>query len=214
MNRRTMTLVPIVLGGAAGALLGVFEAFPTGSTEAVSAENKAQRGSPPAMTSTASTATTSVGAALGEPLPSGSAAPSLSSAPSREASPTSSAAVTPAAPLKRAFDLSEPGTADALLAAQVQCNRSVPEDCERAAAALESGSLGTKDPPRARSLRRIALTLYVKQCEAGRALACARLAEMYDVGDIVQTNPRNAEALRKRVRELCVQRPSEAGCSP
>ena len=84
---------------------------------------------------------------------------------------------------------------------------------ERAALALESGSLGVKDPPRARSLRRIALTRYVKQCETGRALACSRLAEMYDVGDIVQPNPRNAEALRARVSELCAKRPGEPGCA-
>jgi hypothetical protein len=118
-------------------------------------------------------------------------------------------------PPRRAFDLSEPTTAENLLSAQVQCNRSSPEDCERAAFGLESGKLGTKDAVRARSLRRIALTLYVKQCETGRALACARLAEMYEVGDIVQANPRNAQALRTRVRELCAQRgATEPGCAP
>jgi hypothetical protein len=36
---------------------------------------------------------------------------------------------------------------------------------------------------------------------------------MYDVGDIVQANPRNAEALRARVSQLCAKRPSDAGCT-
>jgi hypothetical protein len=216
MNRRVVTLVPIVLGGAAGALFGLVEAFPS---------------SRPATTSAVSAQAPSVAAALGEPLPSPSSAlpSSSSSVPPSEAAaaPGGSAALSQGAPLasaalpsasneplpKRAFDLSEPTTGEALLAAQVQCNSSSAEDCERAALALESGSLGVKDPPRAKSLRRIALTRYVKQCETGRALACARLAEMYDAGDIVQANPRNAQALRARVTELCQKRPGEAGCS-
>jgi TPR repeat protein len=115
---------------------------------------------------------------------------------------------------RRAFDLAEPTTQEGLLSAQIQCNRSSPEDCERAAVGLESGSLGVKDLPRARSLRRIALTLYVKQCETGRAIACSRLAEMYEVGDMVQMNPRNAQALRTRVSELCAQHQNAPGCLP
>jgi TPR repeat protein len=101
-----------------------------------------------------------------------------------------------------------------LIEAQVACNRKSPEDCERAALALESGNTGARDPARARGLRRIALTLYVKQCETtSRVLACARLAEMYEKGELVQPNPRNAAALRQRVDELCAKRKSEPGCS-
>jgi len=206
MNRRVVTLVPVLLGGAAGALFGLFEAFPSSRPVAASAVSAETRG---------------VAAARGEPssspsaAPQGSAAtpPSESAAPRSESAPLASAGVPSARPAKRAFDLSEPLTQEALLAAQIQCNSSSAEDCERAALALESGSLGIKDPPRARSLRRIALTRYVKQCETGRALACSRLAEMYDVGDIVQPNPRNAEALRARVSELCGKHPGEPGCA-
>jgi len=36
---------------------------------------------------------------------------------------------------------------------------------------------------------------------------------MYDVGDIVQANPRNAEALRARVSVLCANHPGDAGCA-
>ncbi len=111
-----------------------------------------------------------------------------------------------------AFDLTEPASEPALIDAQLACNRKSPEACERAARSLDSGSAGVKDPSRARSLRKIALTLYVKQCETSRALACARLAEMYETGFIVQPNPRNAAALRQRVDELCARRKDEPGC--
>jgi len=172
MNRRVVTLVPIVLGGAAGTLFGLFEAFPS---------------SHPAAANAVSREAPSVAAALGEPSSNASAAPpsvgatppSESAAPPNESAPLASAGAPSASstpPAKRAFDLSEPLTQEALLAAQIQCNSSSAEDCERAALALESGSLGVKDPPRAKSLRRIALTRYVKQCETGRALSCSRLA--------------------------------------
>jgi TPR repeat protein len=98
------------------------------------------------------------------------------------------------------------------MTAQLGCNRKVPEDCERAGRSLESGSAGMTDAARARGLRRIALTLYVKQCESSRVSACLRLAEMYEVGELVQANPKNAEALRVRAKMLCSARPDDADC--
>jgi TPR repeat protein len=80
------------------------------------------------------------------------------------------------------------------------------------ARALEAGSAGTRDATRAAKLRRVALTLYVKQCETDRALACTRLAEMHEQGDQIQKNPRNAAALRDRVNQLCRLRPNQLGC--
>lgn len=220
MNRRVLTLLPVLLGGAAGALFGLFEAFPKSpaSSADATAALKAQRpaaaiaSSAPAVAATVVQPEPAQGASAAKvgTLGAGSALPAASA----KAADSAGAARTPP-PAKRAFDLSEPTSQENLLAAQIQCNRASPEECERAALGLDSGALGTKDPPRARSLRRIALTLYVKQCETGRALACARLAEMYEVGDIVQVNPRNAQALRARVTELCAQRgASEPGCSP
>lgn len=233
MNRRAATLVPILLGGTAGALFGLFEAFTSAAPEGAQPGAETVTRGPSAAPSPSSLATASVGAAIGEALPSASSvaksassvatnASSVATIASSAATSTSAAAVAPtpsanassAPALRRAFDLAEPATQEALLAAQVACNRASPEDCERAALALESGSLGVKDSPRARSLRRIALTAYVKQCETGRALACARLAEMYDVGDIVQVNPRNAQALRTRVSELCAKHPNNSDCLP
>ncbi len=216
MNRRLLTVLPIITGSAAGALFALFEAYPKTANETVPTSALQP---PPARPPTPTTATAGAPAAQAElearPPSSAAVRPSAAaSTASSGAGPTSAPTSAEAAsPARRAFDLTEPATSDALLSAQVQCNRSSPEDCERAAIALESGKLGMKDAPRARSLRRIALTRYVKQCEGGRALACARLAEMYDAGDIVQQNPRNAEALRTRVRELCTKRPAEPGCS-
>jgi len=112
-----------------------------------------------------------------------------------------------------AFDLTPPNTREELAAIEMRCELKNPEDCERAARALESGKAVPRELGRASVLRRIALTLYVKQCETGRALACARLGEMYAAGEYVQPNPRGAEALRARVRDLCAQRPAQPGCA-
>jgi TPR repeat protein len=111
------------------------------------------------------------------------------------------------------LSLEPPGTADELHALELDCDRKkLPEACERVALSLESGSAGTKDSTRATKLRRIALTLYVKQCETDRAFSCQRLSEMYEHGDTVQKNPKNAAALRSRVLELCRLRPNQLAC--
>ena len=111
------------------------------------------------------------------------------------------------------MELSTVTTEAELLEAQIECDRKkLPESCERAGRALESGSSGVRDPSRATKLKRVALTLYVKQCEGDRALACTRLAEMHEQGELVQKNPRNAAALRARVIELCQKRPNQIGC--
>lgn len=129
--------------------------------------------------------------------------PSVTAAPP----PPASATVAPA------FDLTPPTTREELLAVEIRCDRKVPEDCERAARALDAGVILPRDAPRARTLQRLALTLYVRQCEADRALACARLSEMHEAGEIVQKNPATARVLRARFHELCAARPSQPGCS-
>jgi TPR repeat protein len=58
----------------------------------------------------------------------------------------------------------------------------------------------------------MALTLYVKQCESGRVAACVRLAEMYENGEIVKKDTKNAAALRDRADELCTKRPDDGDC--
>jgi TPR repeat protein len=124
-----------------------------------------------------------------------------------------SASTEPAPTVAQAVSIVAPTSADALYPAEVDCDRKkLPEACERVALALETGTAGTRDAKRAEKLRRIALTLYVKQCESDRALSCTRLAEMYERGEIVQKNPKNGAALRARVVDLCRVKPNQIGC--
>ncbi|MFZ5889768.1 MAG: hypothetical protein ACOY0T_01755 [Myxococcota bacterium] len=203
MNR-SLPLIPIALGAVAGALVALLQA----PKKAAPVNSEAR-----APVATAPLPRTETHAAQAAPQ---------ASAPAPVASPATSATAVgnPAAPAAstsataNVFDLSEPETEQALLDAQIACNRSIPDACERAARALESGRAGTKDPTRARSLKRIALTIYVKQCEASRPAACARLAEMYEVGETVQKSEKSVQGLRARVAELCKARPNEPGCPP
>ena len=140
-------------------------------------------------------------------------APSITPSENPAAAPSASAAIRSAD--KPTVALEVITSADQQLQAEIECDRKkLPESCERVARALESGSAGTRDATRAGKLRRVALTLYVKQCESDRALACTRLAEMHEQGDQVQKNPRNAAALRTRVIALCRLRPNQLGCQP
>jgi len=108
-----------------------------------------------------------------------------------------------------------PTTREALLEDEIACARNrLPEACERAALALETGSAGAHDPVRAPKLRRVALTLYLKQCKKNRVPACARLADMQEYGEVIQKNRANAEALRRRIGALCGANPAREGCSP
>lgn len=134
---------------------------------------------------------------------------------------SASPAVTPVDPptfrqetaaLARAFELVPPSTRDELDQVENRCARKVPEECERAALALDAGLILPRDARRAVKLRRMALTLYVKQCEADRAQACTRLAEMHEARELAGPNRANARALRRRVEELCLRHPTQPGC--
>lgn len=201
--KRSFPLIPIALGAVAGAFVAVLQA------------PKANRSAQATTPSVASAAPPRAAAHAAEPPPMAPTAPQPAPIASEAAAATSAvpSAANAAAAAKPVFDLSEPTDAAGLLDAQVACNRSVPEACERAARALESGGAGTKDPTRAKALKRIALTIYVKQCEGSRPAACARLAEMYEVGETVQKNEKSVQGLRARVAELCKTRAGEPGCA-
>jgi TPR repeat protein len=207
-------IVPIV--GAA--VLGAWVAFATSRSQPAD-EPSPGASTPPSERSTAAL----------QPVPE---APQTSSAPVPDATPSPTAqrgapSLAPAGSAATASSATLPSadqptvvlevitSADQQLQAEIECDRKkLPESCERVARALESGSAGTRDATRAGKLRRVALTLYVKQCEADRALACTRLAEMHERGEMVQKNPRNAAALRTRVVDLCRLRPNQLGCQP
>jgi len=193
---RGLTLIPILLGAAAGAVVAVMQAPKPGAATAPARA--------PALTASAVARPEAPTAHAAEP-------------DSRQVKSVASAAPAVSAPEpakpRPVFDLSEPKTAAELLEAQIACNRKQPEACERAGRALESGGAGTRDPARAHSLMRIALTIYVKQCEGLRPAACARLAEMYETGETVQKSEKSVLGLRARVIELCRTRPTELGCA-
>jgi hypothetical protein len=207
-------IVPIV--GAA--VLGAWVAFATSRSQ------PAEELSPDTSTPRSERSTSAL-----QPVPE---TPPASSAPVPAATPSPTAqrgapSVAPAESAAAAGSATIPSTdkptvvlevitsADQQLQAEIECDRKkLPESCERVARALESGSAGTRDATRANKLRRVALTLYVKQCESDRALACTRLAEMHELGELVQKNPRNAAALRTRVVDLCRLRPNQLGCQP
>lgn len=210
MNRKAVT-APIVVGALAGGLAAWFlgsepSAPPRAASTRLQAsaageERRARAMAPP------------VSAPSARPPASASSVPARASASSAAPAPsTSSPVIAPSSKPPAVFDLSAPATEPDLMTAQIGCNRQIPEDCERAGRSLESGSAGVTDAARARGLKRIALTLYVKQCETNRVAACLRLAEMYEVGEIVQANPKNAEALRVRAKTLCSVRPDDADC--
>jgi TPR repeat protein len=208
MSRRAITIAPILVGAAAGGLLAWFGANQKATPKSYSPPTEARMKARPAAASAPPIDATPANPVAAEPR--AAAAPAASSATSSATPPADSAP--PRRALSPVFDLSAPSTQPDLMTAQLGCNRQIPEDCERAGRSLESGSAGMTDAARARGLLRIALTLYVKQCESTRVAACLRLAEMYDAGEIVQANPKNAEALRGRAKTLCMARPNDADC--
>lgn len=216
MSLSSRTVVPIVfaavLGGVialatargrSGGTTATAEAPPPAATP-VETEPKAERQSTTSSLRPAASAPDTASAA-----PPASAAPAASTSAATAPSVSAEAAPTVA----QTVAIIAPTSPEELHQAELDCDRKkLPEACERVSLALDSGSAGAKDPTRAEKLRRIALTLYVKQCEGNRALSCTRLAEMYERGEIVQKNPKNAAALRARVLDLCRLKPNQIGC--
>jgi TPR repeat protein len=206
------TVVPIVFAAILGGVIALATARGRSGGAAATAEAPPPAATPePTVAAEPKAERQSTTSSL-KPAPS---APAASSAPRASAAPSTlpSASGEPAPTVAQAVSIVAPTSADELYQAEIDCDRKkLPEACERVALALETGSAGTKDPKRAEKLRRIALTLYVKQCESDRALSCTRLAEMYERGEIVQKNPKNGAALRSRVIDLCRVKPNQIGC--
>lgn len=83
------------------------------------------------------------------------------------------------------------------------CDQRKAESCIVAARSYETGSTGATDLDKASKYRRIALTVWISQCDHNSSLACATLATMYRAGSGVPQSDRNADALFARARELC-----------
>jgi TPR repeat protein len=206
------TVVPIVFAAILGGVIALATARGRSGGAAATAEAPPPPATPePPVAAEPKAERQSTTSSL-KPAPS---APAASSAPQASPAPSAlpSASGEPAPTVAQVVSIVAPTSADELYQAEIDCDRKkLPEACERVALALETGSAGTKDATRAEKLRRIALTLYVKQCESDRALSCTRLAEMYERGEIVQKNPKNGAALRSRVIDLCRVKPNQIGC--
>jgi len=100
-----------------------------------------------------------------------------------------------------------PTTAKELERAEVRCYDKVPDECERAASAYETGRFGPADSARAEKLRKVALTFLVRGCEKRSPHACFVLASRYETGVGLPANHRKATALLEHARGLCRKKP-------
>lgn len=68
-------------------------------------------------------------------------------------------------------------------AAALACEGKDASACRRAARACETGEVVAKDLDRAKTLRRVELTILVRKCEKGSVEECLTLADRYLRGD-------------------------------
>jgi len=196
-----VTYLAIALGGICGtvtALVGSPAPVPAAS-QAAPVQNSPSPVSAPRPTPDTTRATPN---ASGANQSSAAAAP-VASAPSAGV-PAASGSVASAV---RAPAASEgpppPDTKEALLRAEMHCDQKEAAACVLAARAYETGSAGPTDAEKAAKYRRIALTLWISQCDHNSAVACFTLVDMYRTGRGVAQSDRTADALLTRTRELC-----------
>jgi hypothetical protein len=96
-------------------------------------------------------------------------------------------------------------------AAAIACDEKDAGACRRAASAVELGTVVPKDLERAKTFRKVELTVLVRGCEKGAVDACLTLADRYLRGDGLAQNERTATALIEHAREICSRHP-EAAC--
>jgi len=211
MGARFATWLAIALGGTAGALAAI------GSSGSAPAAAPAPSFDMPLrpVASIAARAPSPSAAVVPTPAASSASAPAGSGQGSAEAGAPSAAAsaivptaavstsAKPAAPPPAADLLPLPTTKEKLLRQEMYCDQKKAESCIVAARSYETGSTGVTDPEKASKYRRIALTVWISQCDRNSSLACATLATMYRAGSGVPQSDRNADALFARARELC-----------
>jgi len=209
----------IVVGGVAGAVVAMVTAVsdPRPPSAPSGQESAAAKGATPASVATPPPATATApdapSAAAEEP-PATSTLVSATTLTAAPAAPAASSAAPPPA-FVSAPPLQLPTTHEALLTAEMYCDKRQDfDECERAAAALEAGSVAPADAKQAKRFRRIALTHLVAQCEASSPHACFVMAGKYRAGTELTLSPARAEALEKRGLELCRLGRSAPECPP
>jgi TPR repeat protein len=99
---------------------------------------------------------------------------------------------------------------DEFQAAAVACDEKDAGACRRAARAVELGEVVPKDLARAKTFRRVELTVLVRGCEKNSVEACVTLADRYLRGEGVAPSERTAAALIDHAREICERHPEDA----
>jgi hypothetical protein len=219
---RWTTGVGIAVGGVSGALLALLGVARAPAPEP--AQVAPQRRSAPLGASSSATPAESAplpsprassSGAAEEPLLVASAAASVAEVSSAVAGSAPKAPETSEASFLATPALELPTTREALLRAELYCDKRQDfDECGRAAGALEAGSAGPVDLVQAKRFRRIALTHLVSQCEAGSAHACFVIAAKYRAGTELASSPVRAEALEKRGLELCRLGSGAPECPP
>ena len=185
-DRRGITIIAIVAGGAIGA---------------VAALVGAHRPDPPPL----STSTSEPGWPTGsEPARPPSAEPPVG--------PTPSAAPTPSPSAEPGLEL---GTTrnelDALTVTELErgCGRRAPRACLAAGRAYDLGRGVAGDAGKSRLYRALAVSLFDEQCMARDAEACHSLATLYEAGQGVTRSDATATLLRARATEICAGRATD-----
>jgi hypothetical protein len=210
MAARFATWLAIAIGGTAGALAAL------GSTGSAPAAAPVPSGGLPLRPISAiaaarapnagptfPAATPSANAVASTGQPSLTAPAANTAASTAVPAPTVSVSARPPAPAPAADLLPLPTSKEKLLRQEMHCDQRKAESCIVAARSYESGSTGVTDPEKAAKYRKIALTVWISQCDHNSSLACATLATMYRAGSGVPQSDRNADALFARARELC-----------
>jgi len=200
---RAVIWLAIVLGGAAGALAAIAGGPPPAAPNPAPSLRPVSR---IGKTSAAASAPSSA-----EPAAPRTPRAEAATIEARAAAPISSAAATAGAPreIPTAPALPAPASAEELRQTETLCYEKNPDQCQRAAIAHETGSAGARNAAEGKRFRRIALTFYVRECEAGLPHACFVLASMYRSGTFVEQSERKALTLLDRALELCRLRPAE-----
>jgi len=212
MAARVATWLAIAVGGSAGALAAMGSSggapasappppsgLPLRPVSAIAAQAPDTAHVNNAATAPASSAAAASSGASSAAPP----APPPAAASAAAAVPAGSASTRPPAPPPAADLLPLPTTKEKLLREEMHCDQRKAASCIVAARSYETGSTGVTDVEKASKYRRIALTVWISQCDHNSSLACATLATMYRAGSGVPQSDRNADALFARARELC-----------
>ncbi len=215
-----LTYIAIAIGGACGALAALVGSPSTPSETSPPLEGMNGLGMRPIgqIAAQASVATSSVAPSPAPDVNKEAMSSTATGLATKAATTPASASATTPSPITEASASAAPAAAavlpayeteappsdkESLLHSEMRCDQKDPPSCILAARAYEGATAGVTDAQKAEKYRKIALTLWISQCDHNSAASCATLAEMYRAGRGVPQNEKTAAALIVRTRELC-----------